>query len=297
MLNVASVAGALFFGCLLFWGYLGALHASGDSIAVFRMPLAVLFALFVIWTPWRRRVRWPLAVLAMGVIWVTSWPEDHVVPARVQADLTIYQQNLRHSRIHNDDFLEQVRLVDPDVVTFQEVSPQNQHLRASLSDILPFQHYCDFSIVGGTAVLSRYPLVPGQLRCIEKEGVTMMQVVTEWGPVWIVSLHLRWPWPYGQDRHLELILPYLEELEGPILFAGDFNTVPWSHAITRLERATGTKRLGPRPVTFRLPKIRMPVTIDHVLADPMFEGSVVSVSGRGSDHWGLVAHLTVRGGE
>lgn len=275
-------------------GYFGVVHPMADSFAVFRLPLLILFALVVVWTSWPRRVRWPLAGLAM-VLMVPHLPLSGTSPARLDApSLTLYQQNLLFSRAKDADWLALIREASPDVITLQEVSGRNKALLAALSDSHPTQHMCDFASVGGVAVLSRYPMVPGSAACGGNAGLAAMQVETGFGRVWLVSLHLHWPWPFRQAAQLEVILPTLEGLHGPVVLAGDFNAVGWSHAMARVERATRSRRVHMVQATFHLPKIAMPVTIDHALVPDGWHGRAQRMPKAGSDHHGLLVHLARR---
>ncbi|MDA7427022.1 endonuclease/exonuclease/phosphatase family protein [Primorskyibacter aestuariivivens] len=290
---VIGVSGML--GLLIGLGYLGALHPAGDSLAVFRLPLVIVFALVVIWAPWPRRLRWPLAGLAMAVM--APQALDRLFPPGLPDDggLVLYHQNLRFNRGGHDEWLELVNGTAPDLITLQEVSGRNRSILARFADTHPHQHYCDFATVGGVAVLSRFPAIEDQRLCAEGDGLAAMQVATPEGPVWIVSLHLHWPWPYRQAAQLDRLIPVLEALDGPVLIGGDFNAMAWSHALRRVARATDTTRARSAAATFTLPRIGLPVTIDHMLAPRAWAHAVRTMPRAGSDHNGLV--LKVRPGD
>ena len=115
-----------------------------------------------------------------------------------------------------------------------------------------------------------------------------MQLRTPDGPVWLVSVHLHWPYPYRQPEQVELILPILERLEGPVIIGGDFNMVPWSNTMGRIEAAARAEVLGPMVTTYWLRDL-VPLSIDHVLAPA--GGTVFARTWLGSDHAGLVARF------
>ncbi len=275
------------FGALLVASYLGALHPAGDSLAVFRPVWAAIFALCVIWTAWPRRVRWPLAVAGMLAIVHLVWPLW--VPSQVPAGgLVLYQQNLLYNRQHDAAWLDAVARAAPDVITLEEVSVRNEVLLGRLGNSHPAQVLCPFATVGSVAVLSRFAKVPGSETCVERQGLAAMQVETPQGRVTLAALHLRWPWPQGQAAQVERLLPVLEALPRPVVLAGDFNAVGWSHSVRRIARATGNERIGPLRRSFVLPHVRYPVTIDHVLAP----GGVAEIMPRlGSDHFGVLARV------
>lgn len=296
---VTIVAAAL--GAGVAAGYLGALHPLGDSLAVFRLPLAALFALVVIWAPWPRRVRWPLAALSLGAMAQITLPMLLVDPPsqRPGQGIVLYQQNLLFSRSPSRDagWLEMVARAAPDVVTLQEVSARNQMLLRALAETHPHQHYCDFAAIGGVAVLSRYPAIDGTRLCAARDGLAAMQVETGQGAVWLVSVHLHWPFPYGQPAQVDRLIPVLEALQGPVILGGDFNAVSWSQTMRRMADAIGGARVPHGEASFRLPLIGMPVTIDHVLSnlEGQFQGlgqAGLSMPKAGSDHHGILAFLS-----
>ncbi|MCT4557336.1 MAG: endonuclease/exonuclease/phosphatase family protein [Pelagimonas sp.] len=282
-----SVSGIL--GLCLLGSYTGALHPLGDSLAVFRLEWAVGFALVVIWTRWSAWLRWPLAGLAMGVI------GHHVCMGQAAGgasdhDFVLYQQNLLVGREENERWLGFVEEVSPDFLTLQEVSPSNRYLLDRLKPEYPNQVYCP-KYRYGEAVVTRFEPVPGTAFCSKRDGLAGMQVETPHGRVWIVSLHIGWPWPYGQSQQLTQILPELDRVSGHVIVGGDFNAVAWSDAVRRVEEASGTRRIGHWMSTFRI-GWRWPIGIDHVLTSPAYAQEIRLMPQLGSDHFGVLAYLT-----
>ena len=280
---VAAVLGAALAG-----GFLGALHPLGDSLAVFRVPLAVLFGLVVIWTRWPRALRWPLAGLVLVLLGWNAWM---AWKPQAAGALVLYQQNLLRTRTETATWLDAVRASNADVVTLQEVSLENRPLLEALRDRYPHQQYCPFETTFGEAVLSRLPVEAGSGWCSQPDGVAGLRVLTDEGPVWILSLHLNWPWPHGQAPQVEALLPALEALQGPVIAAGDFNAVAWSHTVRLVGRAVGSQRIGRQRATFDLLWIGLPVGIDHVLGPA--GGAVAVLPKLGSDHHGVLGRLQI----
>lgn len=272
--------------------FAGGVHPLGDSLAVFRLPLALVAAFMVIWTGWSRWIRWgiPLIILAAGLAHVAPKYIHHGAPS--DHDFTLYQQNLLFSRKNNSPWLSHIAQIRPDMITVQEVSGRNKAVLDALSDSHPTQHYCDFASVGGVAVLSRLPAVKGSAFCAARDGMAGVQLQTEFGPVWLVSLHLHWPYPYRQAQQVDRLLPVLAGLEGHVIIGGDFNAVGWSHTVKRIASAARAERVVHHDASFHLPKIRMPVTIDHVLTGKAYAQSAISMPKLGSDHHGVLAYLT-----
>lgn len=268
-------------------GFAGALHPAGDSLAVFRWPLVLLALLCAVairplWL--RLAVAAGLSLVLASLLWGAFKPVWNG-----QEALTLYQQNLLFSRQDNTAWLANVAALEPDVLTLEEVSQRNTVVLDALRGSHPYQLYCPLWDVLGEAVLSRYPFVDGTKRCSDRDGLAAVQIETPSGRVWVVALHVSWPWPHKQADQLNEVLPLLHDIKGPVVVAGDFNAVAWSHAVRRVGAAVGAARVGRRHSTFALPFGGLPVGIDHVLSNG--PGRVMVLSKLGSDHHGLWAEL------
>lgn len=273
-------------------GYLGFLHPLGDSMAVGRGIAAasvLILAVFASFAGLRMAafVSMLLALLTGAQVTLAySWPG---LPGRY----TLYQKNL----LFRNDALEAVaadiRAADPMIVTLQEVRPEAQVFLDGLRDAWPHQLVCPGSAVGGPAILTRLDPVPGTELC--GPGLAAMQVVA--GPAdnqdrfWVVSVHLHWPWPYGQARQVDLVLPILDKLQGPAILAGDFNMVRWGNSVTRLAAILGVKPAGPMEGSYLGLSSLFPLPIDHVFSTQ--GGRVTLRPALGSDHLGLLAQVGI----
>ena len=277
------------------FGYAGALHPLGDSLAVFRLPLAGLAGgmLLILRRP-RPVVAAGLALVALALlprVWAMGPGQGQAGQGAEAPDLVVYQKNLLWRLTDLRPVVEDIRARGADIVTLQEVGPRTLPALEALGRDYPYRHVCPYREVGGTAVLSRWPAVAGSARC--GRGLAALQLETPAGPVWAVSLHLRWPWPYPQAAQVTELEPMLRALGGPTVVGGDFNSVAWSQALARVGQASGTRRVGREAVTFNLPYGGFGVGIDHVLASGA-RGGAIEVLGRlGSDHRGLLARVSV----
>ncbi len=116
-----------------------------------------------------------------------------------------------------------------------------------------------------------------------------MQVEGPQGRLWLVSIHLHWPWPYRQAAQLATLVPMIEGLDGPTVIAGDFNMVRWSTALGALRTAGRVRNAGPVRGTYPQFGPLLVLPIDHVLAPG--GGTVALRPLLGSDHLGLVAEV------
>jgi endonuclease/exonuclease/phosphatase (EEP) superfamily protein YafD len=287
-LRVIAVVMAVILITLQMGGYAGALHPIGDSLAVFRAQGAaglLAMALFA----WPVGLR-TLAGLSGVIAAVTAAP---LLLAYAQAgspgEFTLYQKNLL---FQNDDLpamAADIGAASPAMITLQEVSVPNMALLEALSDTYPTQHFCNFSGVGGTAVLTRYPPVPGTETCAH--GLTALQVTTEAGPVWLISIHQYWPWPYQQAAQNANLVGVIAGLTGPKVIGGDFNMVPWSHAMAGIAAAGDVRFAGPVRGTYRQFGPLLGLPIDHVLTP--LGGTTELRPLAGSDHHGLLVRFAL----
>lgn len=283
---VVAVLGLIGLGA----GYTGAWWGWGDSLAVARSWIG-LVGLVWIALGWALgatsgRSAGALALVVLAALAPVGWAKWRAEPGGVAA-LRLYQKNMNFRMPRVEPLAADIRAVGADLVTLQEVDRENRALMVQLRDRFAGQHYCDFSAVGGQAVLARWPAL--ETRC--GYGWAGMKVDHPDGAFWLVSLHLHWPAPRGQYAHLARALPELEALDAPVFLGGDFNMVPWSAAMARLEAATGTARIGRARLTIELAQGWVGLPIDHVLAPKGWQGRSVLRPLAGSDHYGVLAEL------
>ncbi len=283
---------------LLVASHLGALHPIGDSLAVFRPWLLALAALVVAVLLLRGHKGAALGglavVLASGATLLRAWLPAGAPAAHEAAAFTHYQKNMSYRLADPAPLIADIRAIAPDFITLQEVTPSNARLLAELAGEYPATHECPFAAVGGVVVASRWPKIAGSGRCGSGRGMTAMQVETPIGPVWVIAIHLHWPWPFAQPAQARVIAAdiaaLLAEDPAPVVIGGDFNMVPWSRLMGMMERATGARRIGGVMPSFPLPGIGAKIAIDHVLASTG-GGRLERRARLGSDHHGIVARL------
>jgi len=278
-------------------GLTGGLHPIGDSFAVFRWHFAVLtglgaLVLFTMSWKWLKGVAavwFGVAILfGTGVLWAGL---EHRVSE--DAKYSLYQKNLSFRLADRQALVDDILEQSPDFVTLQEVNDANTEVLAALSEQYQSQYTCEFMWVGSVSVASRWPIVDGSERCTERLGAVAIQVATPDGSLWLVSVHLHWPYPHSQAQQIERLRPFLNGLEGKIVVGGDFNMVPWSHAMHSLQDLTETERAGAVNYTYSLFEGLLKLPIDHVLV-PVGDGQTANTQLRpllGSDHMGVLARF------
>ncbi|MEM0945858.1 MAG: endonuclease/exonuclease/phosphatase family protein [Pseudomonadota bacterium] len=293
---VASVATCL--GALaILGGFVGSYHAAGDSLAVFRVPIAIgtLVGAIAALVTGARLIG--MGGLCAGILALaTVFPHWVSFTGRVQASeavIAVYQKNLWFRLPDPAEIVADIRGSGADIVTLQEVGPRTEPVLAALRDIYPVQRICPSFRVGGAAVLSRLPEVPGSGGCKEGLGLATVALETPDGPILAASVHLHWPWPHSQAEQIEVLSNVMQEWDSPAIIGGDFNMVRWSHALRTIGRASRTAPIGPARVTLRNKRFLLNLSIDHVLASGG-RGTTVLRPRAGSDHHGLLARIAVQ---
>jgi endonuclease/exonuclease/phosphatase (EEP) superfamily protein YafD len=146
-------------------------------------------------------------------------------------------------------------------------------------------------------IASRWPLTaaadpPGGLHAVAAT------VRTPLGPIDVVAVHLTRPWPFqhswGQISQTMALDAMVESLDGPVVVAGDFNSVSSARIGRQVQQDIGLRPAPGFPGTWPadLPSA-LGITIDHVYASP----DLAFVSRRlgrpnGSDHHPIVTEIT-----
>lgn len=267
-------------------GYMGWVHPIGDALAVVRGPASVAVCILSLLGIWKGMQAAAFGALLLSILTATSVVLAHIWPGPPGIFL-LYQKNMLYRNSDLAGLEADIREASPLALTLQEMSDPNLQLLSNLKDKFPQQLHCPEGRRGGTAVASNLPAVPGATVCVP--GLAAMQVVFREQPVWIVSVHLNWPWPYGQGRHAAELRSVLAGLEGPVLMGGDFNMVRWAHSVRSLAETVRGQVAGPSKGTYTGTWFLPTMPIDHVIAPG--GGRVTLRGGFGSDHLGLLALL------
>ncbi|NNU15392.1 hypothetical protein HK107_03500 [Parvularcula sp. ZS-1/3] len=117
-------------------------------------------------------------------------------------------------------------------------------------------------------------------------------------PFDIVATHAAMPLsspraPARRQRDLDQLAAL--DHQHPKLFVGDYNTVPWSHALLDLEADYGLERVGiGAKTTWLSPLLFLGLPIDHVLVPSSIAASAKVGPGLGSDHRPLIVKAQLK---
>lgn len=269
--------------------YGGAVHPVGDSLAVFRAILALALGAVALLLIGIRAFGWGLSFAALaGVAGLPILVMSYASQPDPSADaLRVYSKNTLGRWGDPGAIASDITRTGADIILLQELTTSNTILLDRLRSSHPHQHICQFSGRSGIAVLARWPL--SQSFCSPVRAFAGARVATPDGPVWAVSTHLTWPFPYDQAERLQTAMPQLSGISGPAVVGGDFNMTPWARSVRQVARATGTTRIGRLYITLRYRDI--PFTIDHILTTG--QGTTQLRPLLGADHHGILADITL----
>lgn len=296
--GVGLVAAALAFGFLSPW------FPVADSFAHFRFHLLLALgiaavALILLRAPVRAMLAFALILPGIGGLAPALPAATNATKLEQQAAFTLVQLNLNFLNENADDAVRMIRESNADVVTLQEVSSFVWVKVASLFQDYPYNVVCQYSRVGAVAVFSRLPFAsengPRQ-GCVVGEGLGWVRVKFGDRPVTVASLHLTWPFPFGQTTQLDRLESHLRALPRPVIVGGDFNAAPWSHSVRRVGEATRASAVEGLRLTLYRPSLNwvpgLGLPIDHVLTPPgLVTHSIRRGPNVGSDHLPVIARL------
>lgn len=290
----------------LLLGFVNFLHPLFDSFSHFRVhlllmaiPLLLLNAFF-----YKKPIKllyllsFLIASLYLYFILQAFKPISVVAEEKTKM-LKHIQFNLNFRNEKMDSVVSYFQESNADVITLEEVTKEHQGYLMSMKEgAYPYQAYCEFyPIVGGVAILSKYPFKSENSICLEKRGMLWSQIVVEEQAINIVAIHTLWPYPYGQPEQVEEMQTILKKIKTPLLIAGDFNAAAWSQTVKKIEKASHTKVIGGMRWTINLKK-QVPLipnfklSLDHVLISKEFQVKKIFVKkDLGSDHLPVVTEL------
>ena len=280
---------------LLLLGYTGRYLPFGDALAVGRVQvLAVLFLVGLALLAFRE-MRAGAVALAAGVFCGVPILSQGKANVDIPADgYTLYQKNLLAVAWPREGLAEDIIASGADIVTLQEVTEHNLFYMKPMFDAYPHQVFCGFPGERSVAILTRLPVIEGTIHCDPENRAAWLQVSLPDGkPMWVMGVHLFWPYPYPQSEQVDTIVTHLAGLDGRKLVSGDFNNVPWASVTARIEEAAGAERTGAYRTTFPMFGPLVPLPIDQVLLPRGATGHSTLRPLGGSDHLGVLTRFSL----
>lgn len=251
-------------------------HRWPDILAQFVAPAFWLTLLFLAIVALARL--WPATVVA-GVtallLLIAAWPQW--TPPKGEAAenapiLRLYSANLWARNEDIDAIVASIQKADADVVVLIELGDtpavQLDRILAGYPHRQVTPRVDRPSGAARSVIASRFPLTLVKDRDDGLHAVTAV-ADTPIGAVNIVGVHLTRPWPFqyqwGQITQVMALTERLKDLNGPIIVAGDFNSVSSARIGRQVQRDTGLIPAPGLPGTWPSPApgaLRM--TIDQV---------------------------------
>ena len=289
------------------------IHPFFDSLADIRIPLALFTIITAIPLNFTKARRYSLMLTIFACIIISlSLNSGGLLPKPALATrptFKLLQVNLRFDNNTPEKLLALIQDEKPDIITLQEASARwrdffKQHGltiigcvadndRAGATGFILSDRFLSLSGFSASPVLTCYNassthgyVAKVKLRP-EKTGRFSLD---------IISAHLSWPWPFGQNLQMDELQngTFKNELandNSARIVAGDFNSVTWSNTVSRMEELTATRHLsgiGPTWLSYRFPNSLRPylgLPIDQILLSSQFDPvKVTRLPFFGSDH-------------
>lgn len=251
-----------------------------------------------------------LVALGGGGIAVSRlWPEYRLeVPSAGTApgrDIVLLSYNVRHDNPDPEGTVRAIRASGADVVLLQESGAAFRPYIVQLRSLYPYGGECRGGRPCNLIVLSRFPMGKERFRLrddsgrpfgpplvqarIEPPGLHPFTVATVHIPRPTIAAH--GPARPGADGGVARLGAALRAVGDPgFVLAGDFNAVPWSFALQRVDRLVApltraTRALPTYPGSGPVPPL---LPIDHVYVGPAWlVRSVQRLPAGASDHRGV----------
>lgn len=275
-------------------GFFGHVHPAFDTIGAFRVQAGIAFAAVLLFSVAFSALTARLLAFT-GILIAGAGLAPAVLPDEPvgSPDLVAYSHNMRFDNPIPEAVVGAIAAVDADIVALQEVREPNDRAISRLGRAYRTRVFCPFGPIGAVAVISKLEAI-GEPGCARGQGVAWARLSTPRGPLTAVSLHLPWPWPYGQAPQAAKVAQILSELPEPIVILGDFNMAPWAYTLRQIHEATGTRTVRGLRLTYHRPAFWPGLPIDHVLVSEDLAAETETLGRYGSDHSALRTWLRFR---
>jgi endonuclease/exonuclease/phosphatase (EEP) superfamily protein YafD len=233
-------------------------------------------------------------------------------PAPKTGTITMMTHNLFGMNYEMEKVTGAILAEEPDIIVLQEYfGEQASDLHPALLAAYPFFVRCQGGKRANLGLYSRLPFeqeddgaCPDNAYGSTRTAHILAQFRSEEGKAFsVITTHMDWPIPVSRQREqLGALSALLEQIEGPLVLAGDFNSTPWSYALRDFVARNGLVRETMNLLTFPMSwyylgawRDTVPfLPLDHVMTRG---GVVVHAIGTGpstaSDHLPVVFTFSV----
>lgn len=230
-----------------------------------------------------------------------QWFPKAAAPAQDAEVVRVYSANLFYLNNDTDRIRSSIEAADADIVVLIELASDPalniDQLLAGYPHRAASMRLDQTRGPSRSLVASRWPL---RVRDDPPDGLHAVAatVRTPLGPLNVVGVHLTRPWPFqhswGQISQTMALQAVVETLDGPVIVAGDFNSVSSARIGRQVQNDIGLRPAPGLPGTWPadLPSV-LGITIDQVYASP----DLAFLSRKlgqptGSDHRPVVTEVT-----
>lgn len=209
-------------------------------------PVALIALMLVPSVSIRHIIAVPIALVALAAGAPLVDDPDTAVPEGATR-LTVYQHNIYVENIVFDRIVETVEREDPDIIALVEARDDTlAPWEARLAERWPYgarartpaQSYARLRL------FSKYRIIDFKVRKRDYEPATLLaRLETPGGEVTVLLTHFTRPWPFrspdAQMLHYRSLESILQDVSGPLVLLGDFNSAPWGRIGRRLQENQG----------------------------------------------------------
>jgi endonuclease/exonuclease/phosphatase (EEP) superfamily protein YafD len=271
----------------------------------------------------RRRLgpagRW-VALLVVAAMAIQTWQifpytplaSPQVLPSETQeVSLKVFVVNVLLDNRDSGKLLAQIATHDPDLILLNEPDARWVSALAPLKQTYPHHVLHPLTNTYGMLLYSRFELLDPEVRFLTDPEIPSIRTrvrLRSGQEVLFYGIHPRPPAhkpPHREERHdstqrdaeLVLVAKEVAKVAGPVIVAGDFNDVAWSHTTRLFQRIS--RLIDPRvgrglynSYHARLPFLRFP--LDHLFHSDHFKlVELLRLGYFGSDHFPICAALSL----
>jgi endonuclease/exonuclease/phosphatase (EEP) superfamily protein YafD len=204
-----------------------------------------------------------------------------------------------------------IREEDPDIVALQEFFPEQAGLGDLLKGRYPYSVRCQGGKRANIGLYAKFPFTsqmadgecPDNAQGSQRTAHIIVKFELTTGVSFsLMTTHMDWPYPIERQREeFASAAEAANEVTGPLLVVGDFNSTPWSYVVKGFEAATGlrreTRNLMTFPELFTVPgglvRLEPFLPLDHVFQRGMVVSELHLAEQTGSDHLPVVFTVSV----
>lgn len=261
-------------------GLSGIGHRWVDILAQFTAPaLAATVVVGLLLLIFRLRIAAGGAAAVALLLLIAVWPQWAPPRGAVEPDapsVTLYSANLWARNTNVAAITASIAEADADIVVLIELgdapAARLDHVLAGYPHRIATPRVDRPSGPARSLIASRFPLTgladrPDGLHAV---GATVQSPL---GALNVIGVHLTRPWPYdyqwGQISQAMALAEVVDDLDGPVIVAGDFNSISSARIGRQVQRRTGLIPAPGWPGTWpsALPSA-LGVTIDQVYRSP-----------------------------